>query len=177
MTNRLELVELEIQRHKWSDMLCGCGESAAHVPALLLELAGQAEEGGGIDYDGVARHVVSPASMFLEVAPPVVSVGMAVLASETPVYARYAYLQMVLFLLSAEGQAQVPALEGRDVAAECEAEARRGLWTLYSEVLAGGSIDTAGYAYEILTLIEEDEDRLERLQAAAGERLPWDLRS
>ncbi|MEU4122433.1 MULTISPECIES: hypothetical protein [Streptomyces] len=177
MTKQLELVGMEIQRHDWSAMLCGCGESGAHLPALLLELAAQPEDGAGIGYEGVARHVVSPADMFLETAPSVVAVAMAVLASQTPEYARVAYLQMVLSILSADTQAPVPALAGRDVAAECEAEVRRGLWTLYAEVLSSESIDARSHAYEILTLIEEDEERLERLQAAAGERLPWDLRS
>ena len=177
MMNQLELVEIEIQRYDWSKMLCGCGESATHVPALLRELAGQAEKGAGIDYDDVARHVVSPASMFLEPAPAVVSVIMAVLASGTTEYARVAYLQMLLFMLSADTQAPLPALAGRDVAAECEAEVRRGLWTLYAEVLSSEDIVARSHAYEILILIEEDEERLERLQVAAGERLPWDLRS
>ncbi|MFD6226216.1 hypothetical protein ACFWFZ_04965 [Streptomyces sp. NPDC060232] len=177
MTTQLELVEMEIRRHDWSAMLCGCRESGGHLPALLLELAAQAEEGAGIDYEGVARHVVSPASMFLEPAPPVVAVIMAVLASKTPGYARVACLQMLLFILSADTQAPVPALEGRDVAAECEAEVRRRMWNLYAEVLSSESIDARSHAYEILMLIGEDEERVERLQAAAGERLPWDLRS
>lgn len=177
MMNQLELVEAEIQRHDWSAMLCGCGESAGHLPALLRELAGQEEKGSGIGYDAVDRHVLSPADLFLEPAPAVVAVIMAVLASGTPPHARLAYLQMLLFTLSSEGQAPVPALAGRDLASECEAEVRRGLWTLYGEVLSGESIDARGYAYEILTLIEEDEERLGRLQTAAGERLPWDVRA
>ncbi|MER6386944.1 hypothetical protein ABT236_00520 [Streptomyces sp. NPDC001523] len=174
--NPLELVEMEIRRHDWSAMLCGCGESADHVPALLLELAGQAEKGDGIGYDGVERHVVSPADMFLEPSLPVVSVIMAVLASRTSAYSRDAYTQMLLFILTADTQAPVPALRGRDVAAECEAEVRRGLWHLYAEVLSGASIDSGSYAYEILTLLEEDQERLKQLQGTAGERLPWDLR-
>ncbi|WMX44654.1 hypothetical protein RGF97_06960 [Streptomyces roseicoloratus] len=177
MTHQLDLVEMEIRRHDWSAMLCGCGESGGHLPALLLELAAQTGAGAGIDYEGVARHVISPADMFLEPTPPVVAVIMAVLASKTSGYARVAYLEMLLSILSADAQAPLPALEGRDVAAECEAEVRRGLWALCAEVLSSESIDARSHAYEILTLIEEDEERVERLQETAGERLPWDLRS
>lgn len=170
----MEIVELEIARHNWSALQCGCKGSASHVAATLLRLA-RAETDEEASFEGIDGHVFAP-SVLYELAVPVVSVALASLADDLSSVARNSFLELLLLLVSGEGQSPEAVRQGRDLPNECVATARNGIWLLYSEMFSGRSVDSAGYAYEALTLIEPDTTRLNRAQAAAGDRLPWDLR-
>ncbi|MDO3700958.1 hypothetical protein Q3W71_04605 [Micromonospora sp. C28SCA-DRY-2] len=167
-----EIVELEIARNDWDALRCGCGGSAAHVAEELLALA-RAEDDAR--FEVLEGHVMTP-EVLLEPALPVVSVALAALADRVAPPARLKFLEMLLLIVSAESQSAELALLGRDLPGECRSAAATGLWLLYSEVFAGASVGSSSYAYEILTIIEEDPDRLERVREAAGDRLSWDLR-
>jgi hypothetical protein len=163
----MEIVELEIAGHDWKRLRCGCGKSAAHLADDLLRLA-RAETDSEADRISLDSHVML-SSVLMEPAPPVVSVALASLTDKTSPAARHKFLETLLFLVAADGQATEPARQGRDLPAECHAAAKSGIWLLYREVFAGATVGASSYAYEILTLIDEDEDRLDRVRVAA----PW----
>ncbi|UOX90826.1 hypothetical protein MUY14_09430 [Amycolatopsis sp. FBCC-B4732] len=170
----MKLVELEIARHDWSREHCACGRSAEHVAEDLRRLAG-ADEASGFGTDALEGHVFV-SSFIHEPAVPVVSVALAALADDISDYARAKFLELLLFLVDDDGQSERAAQEGRNLAAECAAAAVPGIWLLYSEVFSGRRVDSAAYAYETLSLVERNEDRLELARAAAGDLPPWDLR-
>jgi hypothetical protein len=170
----VELVELEIARHDWAALPCGCGRSAAHVAADLSRMA-RATAPEDADIELLSGHVFIP-SVLYEPAVPAVSVALAALADDVAPPAREGFLELLLMLSSGEGQDTDAAARGRDLPAECIAAIRPGVWLLYSEVFSASSVGAAGHAYETLTLVETDADRLARVQTAAGDRLPWDLR-
>lgn len=178
------LFELELAKSDWERMECGCGASAAHLPGRIRELAGLGgERGTAGDGDGTAEehgeafttslhdHVMTPADGLLPVSAAFVPVAYAALAGALSEPARRELLGWILRIVG-------PAVDSDDdVASACVEAAHQGLSLLYSEVAQGPSEAGAAYAFETLLLIEDDLDRLRAAQAAAGERLPWDLRS
>lgn len=170
----MELVELEIARHDWAALPCGCGGSAAHLAADLSRMAGATTEQDA-DIELLSGHVFSPVVLY-EPAVPAVSVALAALADDLAAPAREGFLELLGMLVAGESQSFEAAARGRDLPAECIAAAQPGIWLLYSEVFAGRSPRAVAEAYETLTLIDADADRLARVQTAAGERLPWNLR-
>ncbi len=170
----MEIVETEVGRHAWGDLRCGCGRSAAHLEADLLRLA-TAEDKASSDIDSLQGHVFMPSVIF-EPAVPVVSVALAALADDVSDDARVAFLYLLLILVGDEGQAVEAWAEGRNLPSECVAAAKGGIWTLYSEVFSGRSVDAASYAYEVLDIIEDDRERLDSVRVAAAASLRWDLR-
>ncbi|WP_067132149.1 hypothetical protein [Microtetraspora malaysiensis] len=171
----MKLVELEIERHDWAALQCGCGQSAAHVASDLLRLA-KANTSGECTTDIIDNgHVFLPDVLFAP-SVPTVSVALAALADDVPLHAREQYTGLLLCLVGDNGQSFEAVRAGRDLVAECIQAAKSGIWLLYAEIFAGRSVTVASYAYETLTLIEDDTDRLARVQAAAGELLAWNLR-
>ncbi|WP_354642661.1 hypothetical protein [Kitasatospora camelliae] len=170
----MELLEIEVERHDWASMRCGCGQPAEHLAQEFRRLA--LEDGPPMDGGELSDHVTTPGSLLLEPALPTVSVLLAALADEVPPPHRFGLLEALLFILSAEGQD--PSLPREtDLVEQCEEAVRAGLWLLYREVLSGESVGAASYAFEILSLVESDRERLGRVRAAAGERISWDLRT
>ncbi|MFE1768191.1 hypothetical protein ACFW81_28735 [Streptomyces angustmyceticus] len=170
----MKLVEIEIDRHDWAQLRCACGQPASHVAADLLKMA-RADGESEIDAEVLEGHAWTSAALF-EPALPAVSVALAALADDVSSVSRRIFSELLLLLLAGEGQATYLAHEGRDLIAECTVAAKSGIWLLYAEVISGRCVDTASNSYEALTLIEEDVDRLDRVQAAAAENLRWDLR-
>ncbi|MFB9926935.1 hypothetical protein ACFORO_19460 [Amycolatopsis halotolerans] len=170
----MKLLHLEITRHDWSREHCACGRSATHVADDLMRLA-RADESSGFGTEIFEGHVFV-SSFVHEPAVPVVSVVLAALADDVSDYARAKFLELLLFLVGDDGRSERAEREGRDLAAECAAAAKPGIWLLYAEIFSGRRADAAASAYETLSLIEEDEERLDLARVAAGELLPWDLR-
>ncbi|WP_407110276.1 hypothetical protein ACE1N8_11595 [Streptomyces sp. DSM 116494] len=169
----MDLFEVELQKVAWERTECGCGESAAHLPDKIRSLFFLSEGHG----DGEAfttalnDHVMTPADALLPASAAFVPVACAALTGPLSEPARRETLGWILRILG-------PAVDSDDpIAAECVEAARRGLWVLYAEVMHGESEAGAAYAFESLMLIEEDLERLRAVQEAAGDRLPWDLRS
>ncbi|GII88354.1 hypothetical protein Ssi03_63440 [Sphaerisporangium siamense] len=169
----MNLVKLEIERHRWDEMQCGCDRSAAHVATDLLRLAQGGER--GFDVETLDGHVYISSVLF-EPSVPTVSVALAALADDISPDARQGFLEVLLYLVAGEGQSIKAEAEGRDLIDECIHAARSGIWLLYSEMFSGRSVDAAGYAYDVLTQVDDDDDRVRRAQAAAADLLPWDLR-
>ncbi|WP_457499688.1 hypothetical protein [Streptomyces sp. SS8] len=62
------------------------------------------------------------------------------------------------------------------VAAACLQAVRGCSWALYEEIASGRSVSAAGYAFELLSLMPEEKERLKFFQERHWEDLPWDLR-
>ncbi|MFE9606841.1 hypothetical protein [Streptomyces hokutonensis] len=170
----MKLVELEIERHDWANLRCGCGLPATHVAADLKQLVGSTEE-DGFDIESLDGHVLMPSVLF-EPSVPTVSVALAALADDVSSSARDKCLDLLLLLVAGEGQATESSLAGRDLVDECISAAKFGMWLLYSEIFSGRSVDASSNAYEVLSLIEDDADRLDRVRVTGGDFLRWDLR-
>lgn len=75
-----ELVRVELGRHDWASLRCGCGDSAEHVP-LLFEAIITAESPRDMIGYTLDRHVEVNTVLF-ECTVPAVSVILAALAGE-----------------------------------------------------------------------------------------------
>ncbi|MFD5141719.1 hypothetical protein [Streptomyces sp. NPDC058401] len=169
----MNLFELELEKFDWELMECGCGDNAAHLPGMIRELVALDEDHGRGEgfVTALYGHVMSAADDLVPVSAAFVPVAYAALTGPLSEPARRETLGWVLRILG-------PAVDSESsVAADCVAAAEQGLWLLYGEVVQGTSLAGAAYAFETLMLIDEDLDRLRAVQAAAGDRLPWDLRS
>lgn len=170
----MELVEVEAGRYNWGALRCGCGSTAGHLGPMLVELA-RAQSAAQASRYRVVDHVLS-AVYLTAPSVPTASVALTALAGDISDAARHAFLELLLSLAAGEGQALDLALAGRDLVRECHAAIRTGLWILYVEVMHPVSVDTASNAFETLSLVEEDQDRLDRVREVAADNLRWDLR-
>ncbi|MFF9568320.1 hypothetical protein [Streptomyces sp. NPDC014685] len=166
----MRLVEMEIARHDWDGMLCGCGGSAEHLARDLLQLA-DGEPGRGLDHFHLEAHVWSAAVLW-EPAPAVASVALAALADDAAPTVRERFLDLLQRLVAGESTDGESARQGFDLPERCRGLARQGLWLLYGEVMANRSLGTAGAAFEILTVVEPDRARLQRVREVAADWLP-----
>ncbi|WP_406863293.1 hypothetical protein ABZO31_23750 [Streptomyces sp. HUAS MG47] len=166
----MRLVESEITRHDWTSMRCGCGSSAEHLAGDLLRLTGggSRQEPRHVDLEG---HVWSPVVLW-EPAPAVTSVALAALADDVPPTARESFLDLLQCLVAGEGTDEESARRGLDLPELCRGHATQGLWLLYGEVMSNRSPGAAGSAFEILTVVEPDRARLQRVREIAADRLP-----
>jgi hypothetical protein len=73
----MDLLELEIERHRWAEISCACGPSAAHLANDLRRLA-RAESRAEFNID-LGNHVYL-ASCLWECAPAATAVALAGLA-------------------------------------------------------------------------------------------------
>jgi hypothetical protein len=170
----MELVEVEAGRHNWDALRRGCGSTARHLGLDLVELA-RAQSAAEASRDRVVGHVLS-AVYLTAPSVPAASVALAALTGDLSDAARRLFLELLLSLAAGEGQALDPALAGRDLVAECRAAIRNGLWILYAEMMHPTSVDTASNAFETLSLVEQDQDRLDHVREVAADNLRRDLR-
>lgn len=170
-----ELFDVELGRYDWAALACGCGGPADHLPGEFRRLAAASSDSEAT-LNGIFDHV-SVNEVLYEPAVPAASVTLAALAGELAVPARRSFLELLLGLVAGESQAFNVADPGRDLLEECRFATASGIWLLHAEVFAGRGPALVSLAYELLTLVEEDEERLSLVQSAAGERLRWDLRN
>ena len=166
----MRLIEMEIARQDWKGMLCGCGSSAEHLAQDLLRLAGGGS-GREPSYVSLEEHVWSPVVLW-EPAPAVTSVALAALADEAARTAREWFLDILQHMVAGEGTDWESAGRGLDLPKLCRDLAVQGLWLLYEEVMSNRSLGAAGTAFEILTVIEPDRARLQRVREIAADWLP-----
>ncbi|MEV0879008.1 hypothetical protein AB0I85_14395 [Micromonospora echinofusca] len=157
------LVEFEIARWDWKTLRCGCGKNGLHLADELLALA-RAEREGDSGFDVSSGHVMLP-SVLMEPSLPVVSVALAAVADQTSAVARHQFLEALLFILSADSQTWELENEGRDLLEECRIAALPGIWLLHREVYLGPAVGASSLAFECLTLLDDNVDRLERVRA------------
>ncbi|MEV6011970.1 hypothetical protein AB0M29_34805 [Streptomyces sp. NPDC051976] len=166
----MRLVEMEIARQDWKGMLCGCGGSAEHVGRDLLQLAGRGprQEPSHVSLE---EHVWSPPVLW-EPAPAVTSVALAALADDVAPTARAWFLDLLAHMVAGEGTDWESARRGLDLPELCRDVAGQGLWLLYGEVMSNRSLGAGGIAFEILTVVEPDRARLQRVREIAADWLP-----
>lgn len=164
------LIEMEIAGQDWKGMLCGCGRSAEHVALDLLRLAGRGplQEPSHVSLE---EHVWSPAALW-EPAPAVTAVALAALADEVAPTVRGWFLDLLQRMVAGEGTDWESARRGLDLPDLCQNLAAQGLWLLYEEVMSNRSLGAVGSAFEILTVVEPDRARLQRVREVAADWLP-----
>lgn len=163
-------VEREIARQDWKSMRCGCGGSAEHLARDMLALAGRGhrQEPGHAGFEG---HVWSPVVLW-EPAPAVTSVALAALADDVAPTVREWFLDLLQHLVAGEGTDRESARRGLDLPELCRGLAVQDLRLLYEEVMSNRSPGAAGAAFEILTVVEPDRARLQRVREIAADWLP-----
>jgi hypothetical protein len=158
------LIDVEIDRYDWSAFACGCGKTAAHL-ADDLKLLAEARSREGARALRIDDHALIQ-SFPQEPAVPVAAVLLAALSGDLALGARAVCLDLLLRLVDTDDE---------DSAETCQQIARQGLWGLYRDLWFGASRDIVGYAYEILQVIETDEDRLRACRNSGQLNLPDDL--
>lgn len=158
----MEAVRIEIERHDWDSMECGCRRPATHLPTALLRLISARTQGEATSAE-IDSHVMIQSNL-TEPAPAVTAVVLAAMADPTlamPV-ARAVLLELLLYVSAGEQD-------------ECEELIRGGVWILYRELVSHPSAAARAYAYETLSNLGTEEDRLAAFHQAVRDHLPADL--
>ncbi|MFG2806938.1 MULTISPECIES: hypothetical protein [Streptomyces] len=162
----MRILDLEIPRHDWQAMTCGCNRSAAHVPedflaALDGPLPGRIGEGWADNHVYIQSNLMEPAY-----ATAVMLVA-ALADRQVPL----AWRSHILAVLS-----HLTGGEQEDIAARCKEAVRGCTEILFEEVATGRCAMAAAYAFEVLTEFADLKDRLRTYQVEARAHLPADLR-
>jgi hypothetical protein len=160
-------VRLELERHDWAALGCGCGRSADHIPAMFeAVLTAQTPE----DFAGSTffNHLEICADV-VECSVPAVGVILAALAGELSAPARRLLLE-TLYTVVAGGTHDTELQMGNwGLAEQCRSRALEGLWTVLQAGLTGSPPD-AEIAADICELVDTDEARSVFYQARLRER-------
>ncbi|MGC0386139.1 hypothetical protein [Streptomyces sp. SAI-129] len=161
----VRLLDLEISRHDWQGMQCGCDRSAAHVPEdLLSALRGRLPDRVG---EGWADNHVYIQSNLMPPALATASVIAAALADRgVPLEWRPHLLAVLNHLVCGEQD---------DVADRCKDVVRGCVELLFEEITADRSRMAAAYAFELLMEFPELKERLRFYQTEMRANLPDDL--
>ncbi|WP_129799378.1 hypothetical protein [Streptomyces sp. F001] len=162
---KFDVLHIEIERHDWAGMVCGCGRSADHIPtdfisALQKSAPSRAGEGWADGHAYVQSNLMLPAAA-------TTAMVMAALVSGVPDEHRRQLFIVLAALVNGEQD---------DLAEACLEIVQGGSWLLYEEIASGRNIDAASYAFEILQLIDDEAERLEFFRRAAAANLAPDLR-
>jgi hypothetical protein len=169
----MELVDLEISRHAWGDIPCGCGQSADHVGDLLR----RASQGAVEDLAAATDYHVWSSPVLYSPAPAATEVALAALADDLSQQACEQFLELLSVLVGGEGTDHEAAAAGLDLPELCGQIASRGMRLLYRELSLARSFGAVRLAFELLVALEPDRGRLQQAQVALAEALPWDLRA
>ncbi|MEW2807552.1 hypothetical protein AB0929_10605 [Streptomyces massasporeus] len=161
----MRILDLEISRHDWQAMTCGCNRSAAHVPedflaALDGPLPGRIGEGWADNHVYIQSNLMEPAY-----ATAVMLVA-ALADRQVPLAWRSHILAVLNHLTGGEQE---------DIAARCKEAVRGCTEVLFEEIATGRCTMAAAYAFEVLTEFTELKDRLRTYQVEARAHLPADL--
>lgn len=162
----MQVVRIEIERHDWHAMACGCGHPATHLPPALIRLI-SARTQGQATFAEIDDHVMIQSNL-MEPAPAATAVILAALADPTLTtpLARTALLELLLCFSAGDTVRRE----------ECEALIRTGVWILYRELVSHPSTTARAYAYEILDNLGTEQKRLAAFHQAIRDHLPADLR-
>ncbi|MGW0750744.1 hypothetical protein [Streptomyces sp. NPDC002587] len=100
------------------------------------------------------------------------SVALAALADDVAPTVREWFLDLLQHLVAGEGTDRESARRGLDLPELCRGLAVQDLRLLYEEVMSNRSPGAAGAAFEILTVVEPDRARLQRVREIAADWLP-----
>ncbi|MCP2341140.1 hypothetical protein [Actinomadura rupiterrae] len=165
----MELVRAELSDPSWEELPCGCGRPASHLREILADLASREVRELNV-LDDLEGHVYFPSSI-LAPARRVIEFCFAVLADDVPIGAREIFTELLLTILSGEGQPVEIIESGRDLVGECFEAATPGTWLLSREVISSKSIISARFAFDVLSILNEEPLRLANLQRIAADRL------
>ncbi|MEU6345886.1 hypothetical protein ABZ883_33595 [Streptomyces sp. NPDC046977] len=158
----LRIVRVELARHAWEQMRCGCGESAGHIPAELLRVI-TARTPGEATMAGFDGHVLIQSNL-MPPAPAATAVVLAALADPT-LTAPFARATLLGLLLSFSGGDTVEQ-------EECVSLIRGGVWTLYRELADHPSVEVRELAHDVLANLGTEDDRLAAFREGLRDRLP-----
>ncbi|CAM5420059.1 hypothetical protein [Streptomyces aurantiogriseus] len=155
---------LELRRHDWSALRCGCGQSGAHLTETFTRLlsARSAQEMTG----HTLENHLEVQSMLFEVAPHAVPVMLTALGEDLHDSVRGHFLGMLEYLVTGESHQSETDAGRPGLEEECVAAVREGIWALYTEAVSGD----AEAAFDILEFVDGDEDRLEYYRQALSRR-------
>jgi hypothetical protein len=144
---------LELARHDWAALRCGCGRGGAHLPETFERLVTATRQEETVGHT-LAGHLEEQ-SMLFEVAPHAVPVIVAALAEEVLPQVRGHFLGMLEFLAAGESHASEVRAGLPDLEEACLDAMREGIWQLYAEAASG---DTEA-ALDVLEFADPDEER------------------
>jgi hypothetical protein len=160
------LVDAELARINWSAIREADGPATAVPGAIRHLLAAKSADDVSRAYWKLENHVVLQGQLF-EAAAFVVPVLMAALVREDrPIYVRRGLLELLFQILSGSPHPEEVARGLQTLTDMCRAEALKGLWLLYREILG----DAHEGAEELINLLEGESARLasfERRRAAS----------
>lgn len=161
----MNAMELEITLYDWSVLPCRSCKSADHVPGELLRMARARTREEARPRD-IEFHVLQE-SWATPTVVPVARVLMAGLADPSiPPAARNQFLDLLWSFV---------IVDDDDLAEACKDAVRAGTWSLYEEILSGGSKGSALLAYWLVKEVETAPARVERLLQVGRHLLPEDL--
>ncbi|MCP2343142.1 hypothetical protein [Actinomadura rupiterrae] len=166
----MDFLRNEINRQFEPTAKCSCGRTAVHVAEDLLYLA---EAGDGSPRVNAFERHVFDGDVIYEVAVPVTKVCMAALTQDLTIDSRVTFMLLLYTIVTADAQDLDIDPAGRNLVEECEEVARRGVWLLYAEVLAGVTGSLASHAFMIIQSLGDDPDRLRAVRRMSQPMLDW----
>ncbi|MEV6737769.1 hypothetical protein AB0N14_12825 [Streptomyces sp. NPDC051104] len=156
---------IELGRHDWDALRCGCRQSGAHPPETFTRLL---SAGSVVEMTGhTLENHLEVQSMLFEVAPHAVPVMLTALAEDLHHSVRRHLVGMLEYLVTGESHRSEVEAGRPDLEEECIAAVREGILGLCAEAVSGD----AEAAFGILEFVDEDEDRLEYYRSALAEGL------
>ncbi|CAM5418769.1 hypothetical protein [Streptomyces aurantiogriseus] len=155
---------LELRRHDWSALRCGCGQSGAHLTEAFRRLLDARSTQETIGH--TLENHLEVQSMLFEVAPHAVPVMLTALGEDLHDSVRRHFLGMLEYLVTGESHRSEIEAGRPDLEEQCVAAVREGILVLYTEAVSGD----AEAAFDILEFVDEDEDRLEYYRQALSRR-------
>jgi len=159
------LIEFEIARTDWSRIAAIEG-AATNVPHALRELI-YAQSSGEANraYWKLENHVVVQGQLF-EAAVYIVPVLLAALASsELPRFVGISIVELLFQIVHGDAASEDVARGLPDLGDCCRTEAKKGLWLLYRELIAG-DLPKEG-VLEVIEVIDDDKNRVAFIKSAA----------
>lgn len=160
-------VRLELDRHDWTALGCGCGRPADHLPAMFEEIVtAQTSE----DFAGrTLYNHLEVCTDVVECSVPAVGVILAALGGELSVPARRLLLETLRTVVAGGTHDSELEMGNWGLDEQCRGKAREGLWSVLQAGLAGSAYD-AEVAADIWELVDLDEGRSAFYQARLRER-------
>ncbi|MFG2883525.1 hypothetical protein ACGFYV_14690 [Streptomyces sp. NPDC048297] len=156
---------LELGRHDWAELRCGCGQSGSHLVEAFGRLLDARSVRETVGY--TLENHLEVQSMLFEVAPHAVPVMLAALGEDLHDSVRRHFLGMLEYLVAGESHRSEVEAGRPDLAEECIAAVREGIVMLYIEAVSGNT----EAAFDILEFVDEDEDRLAYYRSVLAARL------
>ncbi|MGW2509597.1 hypothetical protein ACWC0A_09240 [Streptomyces scopuliridis] len=150
------LAQMEMERHPWPSVTCGCGRPSDHILDWLKE----GIEGNGVALRALDGHVFIQSNL-QPPAPAVCAVAVAALADTQSLDQSKQLLWLILSL--AAGEEDGDSAES-SIYWKCRETIRDGLWLIYHEAVTSNVRTIEQYALDIAEITEWDIDRLHSYQ-------------